>query len=205
MRGAGSNYSGRSKRRACAIFRRPNACVNACEPAFRNLVRDALLTGGRYGRTSSLPFPSTSASRWSPPRRRGCELFANPAASRALQSVAVAPYCRFATPVPPHAGQVVTCVSLSRGRFGNKPSGESSQDICPPPWQMGHWRVSSSAIQRSVGFLGKRCCASNDPIIYDSIVAHPYFTASPQNPQIGIRLSAVFAVRWSFIAKRTRP
>src|SRR5215471_12585979 len=33
----------------------------------------------------------------------GCELFANAAASRALQSVAVAPYCRFATPVPPHA------------------------------------------------------------------------------------------------------
>jgi hypothetical protein len=31
------------------------------------------------------------------------QLFANAAASPALQSVAVAPYCRFATPLPPHA------------------------------------------------------------------------------------------------------
>src|SRR5262249_1760703 len=74
------------------------------------------------------PAAPPSASRRSPPRRAGCERFANAAASRALQSVAVAPYCRFATPVPPHAGQVVTCVSLLRGRFGNKPSGVSSHD-----------------------------------------------------------------------------
>jgi hypothetical protein len=52
-------------------------------------------------------------------------------------------------PVPPHAGQVVTLVSPSRGRFGNRPSGVSSHDICPPPWQIGHLRISSSAIQRS--------------------------------------------------------
>ena len=87
-------------------------------------------------------------------------------------SVAMAGYCGFATPVPPHAGQVVTWGSLSRGRFGNRPSGVSSHDICPPPWQIGHWRISSSAIQRCGGFFQKDLALQTNPIICDSIVAH---------------------------------
>jgi len=34
-------------------------------------------------------------------------------------------------------------------------------------------------------FLQKDVALQTNPIIYDSIVAHFYFTASPQNPQIG--------------------
>jgi hypothetical protein len=102
-------------------------------------------------------------------------------------SVAVAAYCGFATPVPLHAGQVVTWVSLSRGRFGNKPSRVSSHDICPPPWQMGHGRISSSAIQRSGVFMQKDSALQTKAIICETIVAHFIFTASPQNPQLGLK------------------
>jgi len=121
-------------------------------------------------------------------------------------SVAVAPYCRFATPVPPHAGQVVTWVSLSRGRFGNKPSEVSSHDICPPPWQMGHWRVSSSAIQRSVGFVAKGCCASDEAnhLRFDCC-AFLFYSFSTKSTNRTLGCPAVFALRWSLIAESTRP
>ena len=101
-------------------------------------------------------------------------------------SVAMAGYCGFATPVPPHAGQVVTWGSLSRGRFGNRPSGVSSHDICPPPWRIGHWRISSSAIQRSGGFLPKGSCGSDESNHLRFNCCALYITASPQNPQIGL-------------------
>src|SRR5262249_61516467 len=76
------------------------------------------------------------------------------------------PYGRFATPVPPQAGQVVTWVSRSRKRFGNSPSGESSHDSCPPPWQIGHCKISSSAIQRYVGCCKRMFALQTNSIIY---------------------------------------
>jgi hypothetical protein len=89
-------------------------------------------------------------------RQPACRAFIPPASSSPNATASrLARYCGFAKPVPPHAGQVVTWVSPSRGRFGNSPSGLSSHDICPPPWQIGQLRFSSSAIQRYVSFSCK--------------------------------------------------
>jgi hypothetical protein len=55
---------------------------------------------------------------------------------------------------------------------------------------MGHGRISSSAIQRSGVFMQKDSALQTKAIICETIVAHFIFTASPQNPQLGLNISS---------------
>jgi hypothetical protein len=94
-----------------------------------------------------------------------------PVSATKLQSVAVELYCRFATPVPAHAGQVVTWVSLSRGRFGNNPSGGLVPRYLPST--VADWALESFVVGHSA--MCTFCCKGDlalqtSPIMYIQLV-----------------------------------
>jgi hypothetical protein len=107
-------------------------------------------------------------------------------------SGALLPLCH-AGSAAPRAGCHVGITLKSK--VWKQPFGVSSHDICPPPWQIGHWRISSSAIQRCVGLLQRMFALQTNPIMYDSIVAHFILQLLHKVHKSGTRLfPAVFAL-----------